>query len=158
MKQVAPGNFPFLHYTTDLDLSPMDAFQHLPSRHKVRPSDDVSAYEPFNTSHDHHGIGKPIKRRLCDISEIAVLILSFCCSITGLICYFHPTTAAGLGQKYQLIIVGLTLSLIKLCTGKLSTIVLLQLEIRWASLLQNYYSIIKKSVLGSLMNGQRGSQ
>ncbi|KAM0345834.1 hypothetical protein ACHAPU_006188 [Fusarium lateritium] len=136
----------------------MDAFQHLPSRNKVRPSDDVSAYEPFNTGHNHHGIGKPTKRRLCDMSEIAALLLSLCCSIAGLICCFHPTTAAGLGQKYQLIIVGLMLSLMDLCTGKLSTVVFLQLETRWASLLQNYDSIIKKSVLGSLLNWRRGSQ
>ncbi|KAF9776898.1 hypothetical protein IL306_004843 [Fusarium sp. DS 682] len=45
-----------------------------------------------------------------------------------------------------------------LCTNKLSTIVFLQLETRWASLLQNYDVIIKKSVLGSLLNLRRGSQ
>ncbi|KAF5724904.1 hypothetical protein FMUND_334 [Fusarium mundagurra] len=136
----------------------MDPFPHLPSRHKVRPSDDVSAYEPFNTSQEHRGLGNPIKRRLCDVSEIAALILSFCCSIVGLICCFHPPTAASLEQKYQLIVVGLMLSLMDLCTAKLSTIVFLQLETRWASLLQNYDSIIKKSILGSLLNWRRGSQ
>ncbi|KAJ4262919.1 hypothetical protein NW762_006532 [Fusarium torreyae] len=50
------------------------------------------------------------------------------------------------------------LSLIDLCTNKLSTIVFLQLETRWASLLQNYDVIIKKSVLGSLLNWRRGDQ
>lgn len=136
----------------------MDAFPHLPSRHKIRPSDDVSAYEPFNTSHEHRGLGTPTQRRLCDLSEIAALVLSFCCSIAGLICCFHPATAASLQQKYQLIAVGLMLSFMDLCTAKLSTIVFLQLETRWASLLQNYDSIIKKSILGSLLNGRRGSQ
>ncbi|KAF4991503.1 hypothetical protein FGRMN_7777 [Fusarium graminum] len=118
----------------------------------------MSAYEPFGITQDHHSLGKPIKRRLCDISEIAALLLSLLCSIVGLICCFHPTAAAGLGQKYQLIIVGLMLSLMDLCTGKLSTVVFLQLETRWASLLQNYDSIVKKTVLGSLMNWRRGSQ
>ncbi|KAL9572289.1 hypothetical protein ACKAV7_003490 [Fusarium commune] len=68
------------------------------------------------------------------------------------------STAANLEQKYQLIIVGLMLSLMDLCTGKLSTIAFLQLETRWASLSQNYDSIIKKTVLGSLLNWRRGSQ
>ncbi|KAF4945012.1 hypothetical protein FGADI_12271 [Fusarium gaditjirri] len=45
-----------------------------------------------------------------------------------------------------------------LCTSKLSTVVFLQLETRWANLLQNYDSIVKKSVLGSLLNWRRGSQ
>jgi hypothetical protein len=136
----------------------MDAFPHMPSRHKIRPSDDVSAHEPFNTGQEHRGLGNPIKRRLCDVSEIVALILSFCCSIVGLICCFHPPTAGSLEQKYQLIVVGLVLSLMDLCTAKLSTIVFLQLETRWASLIQNYDSIIKKSILGSLLNGRRGSQ
>nr|RBQ94664.1 hypothetical protein FVER53263_07696 [Fusarium verticillioides] len=136
----------------------MDALPHMPSRHKIRPSDDVSAYEPFNTGQEHRGLGNPIKRRLCDVSEIAALILSICCSIASLICCFHPPTAASLEQKYQLIVVGLMLSLMDLCTAKLSTIVFLQLETRWASLLQNYDSIIKKSILSSLLNGRRGSQ
>ncbi|CCT72001.1 uncharacterized protein FFB20_05733 [Fusarium fujikuroi] len=136
----------------------MDTFPHLPSRHKIRPSDDVSAYEPFKTSHEHRGLGTPTQRRLCDLSEIAALVLSFCCSIAGLICCFHPATAATLQQKYQLIVVGLMLSLMDFCTAKLSTIVFLQLETRWASLLQNDDSIIKKSILGSLLNGRRGSQ
>ncbi|KAF5594368.1 uncharacterized protein FSUBG_9470 [Fusarium subglutinans] len=136
----------------------MDTFPHLPSRHKVRPSDDISAYEPFNTSQEHRGLGNPIRRQRCDLSEIAALTLSFCCSIVGLICCFHPATAASLEQKYQLIVVGLMLSLMDLCTAKLSTIVFLQLETRWASLLQNYDSIIKKSILGSLLNWRRGSQ
>ncbi|KAF5588144.1 hypothetical protein FPANT_6676 [Fusarium pseudoanthophilum] len=136
----------------------MDVFPHISSRHQVRPSDDVSAYEPFNTNQEHRGLGNPIKRRLCDLSEIAALILSFFCSIVGLICCFDPLTAAGLEQKYQLIVVGLMLSLMDLCTAKLSTTVFLQLESRWASLLQNYDSIIKRSVLGSLLNWRRGSQ
>ncbi|QPC69460.1 hypothetical protein HYE68_000212 [Fusarium pseudograminearum] len=45
-----------------------------------------------------------------------------------------------------------------LCTSKLSTTVFLQLETRWASLLQNYDVIVKKSVLGSLLNMRRGSR
>ncbi|KAF5616952.1 uncharacterized protein FTJAE_12827 [Fusarium tjaetaba] len=138
--------------------SSMDAFPHMSSRQKIRSSDDVSAYEPFNTSQEHRGLGNPIQRRLCDLSEIAALILSFCCSIVGIICCFHPATAVSLEQKYQLIVVGLMLSLMDLCTARLSTIVFLQLETRWASLLQNYDSIIKKSILGSLLNGRRGSQ
>ncbi|KAL6918217.1 hypothetical protein FSST1_009712 [Fusarium sambucinum] len=136
----------------------MSSFPYSPPRHKIQPSDDVSAYEPFNSGHEHHGLGKPMKRHLCDLSEIAALLLSICCSIVGLICCFHPATAANLGQKYQLIIVGLMLSITDLCTSKLSTIVFLQLETRWASLLQNYDVIVKKSVLGSLLNMRRGSQ
>ncbi|KAF4960299.1 hypothetical protein FSARC_10496 [Fusarium sarcochroum] len=124
----------------------------------MRPKRDTSpTYEPF-CSDQRHGLGKPIKRRFCDYSEIAALLLSFLCSTVGLICCFHPVTAARLGQKYQLIIVGLMLSLMDLCTNKLSTIVFLQLETRWASLLQNYDVIIKKSVLGSLLNWRRGDQ
>jgi len=99
-----------------------------------------------------------MERQLCDVSEIAALLACFGCSITGLICSFHPATAAYLGQKYQLIIVGLMLSLMDLCTSKLTTIVFLQLETRWGSLLQNYDSIIKRSVLGSLLNSRRASQ
>ncbi|KAG5784527.1 hypothetical protein H9Q73_001817 [Fusarium xylarioides] len=145
-------------FTTKTKSSLMDPFPRAPSRHKVWPSDDVSAYKPFNISQEHRGLGKLIKRQRCDLSEIAALILSFCCSIVGLICCFHPPTAASLEQKYQLIVVGLMLSLMDLCTAKLSTIVFLQLETRWASLLQNYDSIIKKSILGSLLNWRRGSQ
>ncbi|RGP67322.1 hypothetical protein FSPOR_6082 [Fusarium sporotrichioides] len=136
----------------------MDNFPRSSPRHKIRPSDDVSAYEPFNSGQEHRGLGKPMKRRLCDVSEIAALFLSFCCSIVGLICCFHDASAANLGQKYQLIVVGLMLSIMDLCTGKLSTIVFLQLETRWASLLQNYDVIVKRSVLGSLLNMRRGSQ
>ncbi|KAF4341460.1 hypothetical protein FBEOM_4621 [Fusarium beomiforme] len=136
----------------------MDTFPHLPPRHKIRPSDDVSAYEPFNSGQEHHGLGKPMKRRLCDLSELAALLLSFCCSVVGLVCCFHPPTAANLGQKYQLITVGLMLSIMDLCTNKLSTIVFLQLETKWASLLQNYDIIVKRSVLGSLLNLRSGSQ
>lgn len=136
----------------------MDSFLHLAPRHQVISSDDVSAYEPFNTSQENCGLGKPMERQLCDVSEIAALLACFGCSITGLICSFHPATAAYLGQKYQLIIVGLMLSLMDLCTSKLTTIVFLQLETRWGSLLQNYDSIIKRSVLGSLLNRRRASQ
>ena len=136
----------------------MDPFPHFAPRRQVRRSDDVSAYEPFDTSQEHLGLGKPMERQLCDASEIAALLACFGCSITGLICSFHPATAAYLGQKYQLIIVGLMLSLMDLCTSKLTTIVFLQLETRWASLLQNYDSIIKRSVLGSLIYRRRASQ
>ncbi|UZP37044.1 hypothetical protein NXS19_004860 [Fusarium pseudograminearum] len=100
----------------------------------------------------------PKKRNLCDPSEVAALLLSICYSITGLICCFHHATAANLGQKYQLIIVGLMLSIMDLCTGKISTTVFLQFDTRWASLLQNYDVIVKKSVLGSLLNMRRGLQ
>ncbi|RFN53922.1 hypothetical protein FIE12Z_1836 [Fusarium flagelliforme] len=127
----------------------MDSFLHLAPRHRVIPSNDVSAYEPFNTSQGNHGLGKPMERQLCYVSEIAALLACFGCSITGLICYFHSATAAYLGQKYQLIIVGLMLSLIDLCTSKLTTIVFLQLETRCGSLLQNYDSIVKRSALAS---------
>ncbi|CAG7558989.1 unnamed protein product [Fusarium equiseti] len=136
----------------------MDSTLRLAPRHQVIPSDDVSAYETFNTSQENHGLGKPMERQLRDASEIAALLVCFGCSITGLICSFHPATAAYLGQKYQLIIVGLMLSLMDLCTSKLTTIVFLQLETRWGCLLQNYDSIIKRSVLGSLLNRRRASQ
>ena len=136
----------------------MDAFPHFAPRRQVRRSDDASAYEPFDTSEEHPGLGKPMERQLCDVSEIAALLACFGFSIAGLICSFRPVTAAYLGQKYQLIIVGLMLSLMDLCTSKLTTIVFLQLETRWASLLQNYDSIIKRSVLGSLLYKRRASQ
>ncbi|KAJ4003944.1 hypothetical protein NW752_010966 [Fusarium irregulare] len=136
----------------------MDSFPHFAPRPQARRSDDVSAYEPFDTSQEDHGLGKPMERQLCDVAEITALLACFGCSITALICSFHPATAAYLGQKYQLIIVGLMLSFMDLCTSKLITIVFLQLETRWASLLQNYDSIIKRSVLGSLLYKRRASQ
>ncbi|KAK6713568.1 hypothetical protein SNK04_004533 [Fusarium graminearum] len=136
----------------------MDTFPHSPPSYKIRPSNDRSAYDSFTSDQEHHALGVPKKRNICDSSEVAALLLSICCSITALICSFHHATAANLGQKYQLIIVGLMLSIMDLCTSKLSTTVFLQLETRWASLLQNYDVIVKKSVLGSLLNMRRGSQ
>ncbi|KAI6753521.1 hypothetical protein HG531_005690 [Fusarium graminearum] len=135
----------------------MDNLFHSPPSYKNRRSNDRSAYDSI-TSEQHHALGVPKKRNLCDPSEVAALLLSICCSITGLICCFHRATAANVGQKYQLIIVGLMLSIMDLCTSKLSTTVFLQLETRWASLLQNYDVIVKRSVLGSLLNMRRGSQ
>lgn len=136
----------------------MDTFPHSPPSYKIRHGNDRSAYESFTSEPEHHALGVPKKRNHCDPSEVAALVLSICCSITGLVCCFHRATAARLGQKYQLIIVGLMLSMMDICTSKLSTTVFLQLETRWASLLQNYDVIVKKSVLGSLLNMRRGSQ
>lgn len=115
-------------------------------------------YEPFQVDQEPRELGKAIKRPFFDWSELAALLLSFVCSVVGLVVCFRSQTAAYMGQKYQLIIVGLMLSVMDLCTSKISTVVFLQFETRWASLLQNYDVIVKKSVLGSALNGRRGNQ
>jgi hypothetical protein len=124
----------------------------------MRSSAPAFTYEPFQAEQEFRGLGKAIKRPFFDWSEFAALLLSFTCSVVSLVVCFRSQTAAGLRQKYQLIIVGLMLSVMELCTSKISTVVFLQLETRWASLLQNYDVIVKKSVLGSVLNGRRGDQ
>ncbi|CAJ0550868.1 Ff.00g107980.m01.CDS01 [Fusarium sp. VM40] len=140
----------------------MKGFHHLSETNSVasemRSRAPPFTYEPFQIDQEPRGLGKAIKRRLFDWSEFAALLLSFTCGVVGLVVCFRSQTAADMGQKYQLIIVGLTLSVMDLCTSKISTVVFLQLETRWASLLQNYDVIVKKSVLGSALNGRRGDQ
>jgi hypothetical protein len=124
----------------------------------MRSSAPAFTYEPFQAEQEPRGLGKATKTPFFDWSEFASLLLSFTCSVVSLVVCFRSQTAADMGQKYQLIIVGLMLSVMDLCTSKISTVVFLQLETRWASLLQNYDAIVKKSVLGSLLNGRRGNQ
>ncbi|KAM0192363.1 hypothetical protein ACHAPA_005918 [Fusarium lateritium] len=124
----------------------------------MRSWEPTSTYEPFQPDREQRGLGKAMKRPYFGWSEFAALLLSFVCSIVGLVVCFRSQIAADLRQKYQLIIVGLMLSLMDLCTSTIATVVFLQLETRWASLLQNYDVIVKKSVLGSLFNGRRGNQ
>jgi hypothetical protein len=107
---------------------------------------------------DHHlgntnsGCGKPAKGNLCDLSEIAAVVFSFLCSAAALAAVFVDNNAAHLGQTNQLIVIGVLLSLMNLCTEKLATIVFLQLEARMTSILHNYDIVLKKSLLGSLAN------
>lgn len=124
----------------------------------MRPRAPTSTYEPFQADQERIGLGIATKSTFFDWSELAAVLVSFICSIVCLIVCFSPGTAAYLGQKHQIIIVGFMLSIMDLCTSKISTVVFLQLETRWTSLLQNYDVIVKKSVLGSLFNGRRGDQ
>lgn len=97
-------------------------------------------------------LGKSGERHLYEWSEALVVASSILLSSLAIIIVFYQPVAVNIGQNYQLIIIGLLLSLMNLCTETISAVVFIQLERRWSSILQNYDVIIKKSLLGSIAN------
>ena len=93
-------------------------------------------------------LGKPIKKRYVTNQDILMIVISLLCLLIGILGVANVPFAGYLGQKKQLILVGLVLSLMAACTKKQIQLFLIAFEARFgASTLQNYDSIFRYNML-----------
>ena len=95
-------------------------------------------------------LGKPIAKQYYTSLDIAMIVISLPRLLTGTLAVVHIPLAAYLGQKNQLVLLGLLLSLMAGCMQKQAQLTFITLETRFgASTLQNYDSILRYSMLDS---------
>ena len=93
-------------------------------------------------------LGKPSGKPYCTLQDIYMLGITFSCLLIGILAVADVSFAGFLGQKDQLILLGLLLSLMAACAKKQIQLFLLTFEARFgASTLQNYDSILRYSML-----------
>ncbi|KAI0890582.1 uncharacterized protein GGS22DRAFT_15564 [Annulohypoxylon maeteangense] len=111
-----------------------------------------------NTRSSHPELGKPCDKPRLYIYDLVAIVVTLGCFSTS-ICIVTPSLDWGwaLGFKYQLIIIGLLLSVENLCLQRVLRMTFLIIEARWGrSNLQNYDAILRNTVLGDRMgNGWR---
>ncbi|KAI1461607.1 hypothetical protein F4805DRAFT_476163 [Annulohypoxylon moriforme] len=98
-------------------------------------------------------LGKPCDKPRLYIWDLMTIVASIGCFVIS-VCIVTPSLTWGwaLGYKYQLVIVGLLLSLENLCLQRVLRMTFLILEARWGrSALQNYDAILRNTVLGDRM-------
>ena len=101
-----------------------------------------------SSSSSTKSLGKPIEKRYYTVQDICMILLSLLCLLIGILAVVDKAFAAYLGEKNQLILVGLLLSLMAACTQKQVQLFLITFETRFgASTLQNYDSILRYSML-----------
>ena len=98
-------------------------------------------------------LGQPDEKGYYTWLDICLITVSFLCLLLGVLAVANVSFAGYLGQKNQLILIGLLLSLMATCTRKQIQLFLLTFETRFgASTLQNYDSILRYSVLDAHVN------
>ena len=101
-----------------------------------------------STGASTESLGKPAQKCYYTWLDIFLIGISLLCLLLGLLAVANVPFAAYLGQKNQLILIGLLLSLMAACTRKQVQLFLITFETRFgASTLQNYDSILRYSVL-----------
>ena len=82
-----------------------------------------------------------------------MIVLSLLCLFLGITTVAYVPLAGHIGQKNQLVLLGLVLSLMSACTQKQTQLLLITLEARFgASTLQDYDSILRYSILDRNVN------
>ena len=101
-----------------------------------------------STSPSTESLGKPVQMCYYTWLDIFLIGISFLCLLVGVLAVVDVSIATYLGQKNQLILIGLLISLMAACTRKQTQLFLITFETRFgASTLQNYDSILRYSVL-----------
>lgn len=99
-------------------------------------------------------LGKPTKKSVIYIWDVAIVFLSFACLGLGLITVVSGRVAWHLGTgNLQLIVLGFLLSIMNLCLGSIAQVFFVLREARFGySTLQNYEGLLRNSPLGSQLS------
>ena len=100
-----------------------------------------------------NSLGKPIEKPYYTTQDVFMIFLSLLCLFLGIMAVAYVPLAGRLGQKNQLVLLGLLLSLMSACTQKQTQLLLITLEARFgASTLQDYDSILRYGILDRNVN------
>ena len=100
-----------------------------------------------------NSLGQPIEKPYYTTQDVFMIFLSLLCLFLGIMAVAYVPLAGHLGQKNQLVLIGLLLSLMGACTQKQTQLLLITLEARFgASTLQDYDSILRYSILDGNVN------
>ena len=99
------------------------------------------------------GIGKPVYKTLVDPLDVLALLQCYVCFVLGIQVVRNNVLAWLLRYNGQLTVIGLLLSVMKLCTMRILPTVLFMLEAVYGpSRLQNYDAIMRMSLFASRAN------
>ncbi|PMD45636.1 hypothetical protein L207DRAFT_578542 [Hyaloscypha variabilis F] len=119
------------------------------------PREDEDAYRLLSPEQEMEdvqplAVGKPQHKNRLSITDIVTAILCICFFAIAFICVRSANIALELGQKNQLIVVGLLLSLMGLCTSKQVLRLLAAIEASTGkTTLQNLDAILSSSIISS---------
>ena len=111
------------------------------SVHRVDDNDDSSEL-CLETSSTDTAYGKPCSKRYLSVNDYLSITLTLLCFAVAIAAVQWAQLAAYLGVKYQLIVLGLMLTMMFFTTAKQVQVLLITLEARFGgSILQNYDAI-----------------
>ena len=121
--------------------------------HRTKAGITERVYSVANSDPSAKSLGQPVEKHSFTWQDTIMLLTSLLCFLIGILAVANVRFAAYLGQKNQLILLGLLLSLMAACTQKQAQLLLIALETKFGtSTLQNYDSILRYSMVDSDVN------
>ena len=115
---------------------------------------DVSSVNSSSRKPSRPPLGKPTVKKRFHIWDLLVVGLSFICLALAITAVANESVSWHLGvQNYQLVVLGLLLSIMNLCLRSVAPTLFLLLEARFGpSTLQNYDGILRNQLLRSQLS------